>query len=148
MRREGKPVTWILVANSARAILLDDQGADNPLTVIKVFRDPSGRKSASELVTDRPGRGQSPTGTGAALAPHTSPHRNAQEHFAAHLATILADSRVRDMFSRLVVVAANPFYGVLLSHLDPHVRKMVSRTVERDFCDVPLTELRERLAAA
>ncbi len=118
-----KASTWILLANSARATILQDQGADKPLTVIRDMRHPESRKHARDLVTDRPSRSQSPTGSSAALAPHTDPHRNSLEHFAAEISKWLDGSRRHNQFSHLIVVASNPFHGVLLSQLNSQVKK-------------------------
>lgn len=148
MGNKDKPGTWIILANSARAILVEDRGADSALIVVHVFRNPAGRMNAAGLVTDQPSRAQSPTGTGTSLAPRTDPHRNARDHFAAELAKLLAESQRRGEFSKLVVAASNPFFGILLHHLHPHVKKVVARTIERDFINVPLNRLRERLAEA
>ena len=147
MRSKENSGNWILVANSARAIIIDDRGADAPLTVLQVLRHPEGRKSAAELVTDQPGRGQSSTGRGATLAPRTDPHRGSQAQFAAEIAKTLEESHGAKQFSGLIVAASSPFYGVLLEHLSPQVKKAIVRKIERDLSDLPLYQLREKLVA-
>ncbi|MEO8101850.1 MAG: host attachment protein [Betaproteobacteria bacterium] len=154
MRSTENVVTWIVVANSARAVVVSDQGAQGdqgapaPLMVVQVIRHPEGRKGTGEIVTDRSGRGQSPTGTGTTLAPRTDRRQTSREKFAQELARLLEEARCAKRFVRLVVVASNPFYGVLLDHLGPQVRKCVIRTIERDLSSYPLNQLRNRLEAA
>jgi len=147
MRSKENPRNWILVANSARAIIIDDKGAEAPLTVLQVLRHPDGRKNAAELVTDQPGRGQSSSGRSAPLAPRTDPHRGSQAQFAAEIAKALDDSLGAKQFSGLIVAASSPFYGVLLEHLSPQVRKAIIRKIERDLSDLPLFQLRDKLLA-
>lgn len=137
--------TWILIANSAKARILEDSGDRNPLKLIREFNNPAGRARAADLVTGQSGRAQNSTGQRASLAPRTDPRRNAQRHFAQALVDALDNGRRHNAFDKLIIASASPFLGMLLEECDEQLRHGIRKSIPRNLCDLPLDKVREAI---
>lgn len=135
--------TWILVASSAKAKILEDKGDKQPLKVIRLIENPAGRANAAALVTDRPSRSRSSVGERSALAPRIGPHRNVQEHFARVLIDAVDAGHRRNAFGNLIIASSRPFLGILLEECGEHLRRALRKRVPRSLYDLPLDEVRE-----
>ncbi len=141
---------WLVVANSARARVLEETGEPGSYTHVADLVHPESRQKGSELGDDRPGHIQSgPHGTGSSeYQPRTGVHLREQEHFAQELAERLNAGVAAGQCAGLVLVASNPFLGHLKSRLSESARKAVLRTVPSDYTTLGDAELAQRLAAA
>jgi protein required for attachment to host cells len=137
--------TWILLANSTHARLIDDPGPGKPLTVLREFEHPEGRAKGLELVTDRPSRNAQGGNDSAMYTQRTDPRRAEREHFAHELTEVLDEGRRRGDYAHLVLVASNPFLGMLTSELDDSAKAMVTQTVPHDYLMMPLEDLKPKL---
>ncbi len=132
--------TWILVANGSQARLYANHGVKKGLNLVKEFSHPESREKASDLVSDQQGSfmGQG-NGRGSFIA--LDPKENEMEHFALELAKELEDGRTHNHYSRLILVSSPHFLGLLKARTSPHVRDMVSDTVEKDYVRATEKEL-------
>jgi protein required for attachment to host cells len=135
---------WIVIANSARAIVVKENGEEGSLTVVRLLRQDEARMSSGSD-EDRDKRAP----VSAARSPlerRIDPQRNLREHFAMQVAKFLDEGLAHRECAGVILVAANPFYGALRKHMSARLEKAIVRTVERDFTAVPLNRLRDRLA--
>ncbi len=139
--------TWIVLANSSKATIIDDPAGGNPLGVVEELSAPEGRAKSSELVSDQPNRVQDASGTRAALAPRPDPRRNAQEHFARAIAALLEAARRKDMFGSLVLASSEPFLGILLKECGEQLHRLLRKHVPHDLSDLALRDLRAAINA-
>jgi protein required for attachment to host cells len=139
--------TWILVANSAKARILEDSGEQNPLKLVREIDNPDGRAHAADLVTSPAGRSQNSTGQHASLASHTDPHRNTQQRFAHELIELLDAGRRSNSFDGLIIASSSPFLGMLLDECGEQLRHDLRRSIARNLCDLPLDKVREAIGA-
>lgn len=139
--------TWIVLANSSKATIIDDPTGGHPLGVVEEISAPEGRAKSSELVSDQPNRVQDASGERAALAPRIDPRRNAQEHFAREIATFLETARRKNMFGSLVLASSEPFLGILLKECGEQLHRLVRKHVPHDLADIPLRDLRDAISA-
>lgn len=139
--------TWILIANSAKAKIVEDRDGKGPMAVIREIENPDGRTNAAGLVSDRPSRPQSSTGERSALAPRIDPHRNVQQHFAHKLIDVLDAGRRNNAFGNLVIASSRPFLGILLDQCDEQLRHVLRKSIPRNLCDLPLEDVREAIDA-
>jgi protein required for attachment to host cells len=98
---------------------------------VSEFNHPQSREKRMDLTSDRPGRVDG-KGHGA-FVQQTDPKKNEADHFALEVARSLERGRVNNDYARLILVASNPFMGLLKNRLDSHVMEMVSETIEKDY---------------
>jgi protein required for attachment to host cells len=138
---------WWVVANASRARILEAQG-DGFVHVADLVH-PQSRQKGIELGSDRPGHvpGKAAHGTGSsALDARTDPHTREHEHFAREVAAAVDDGLAAGRCAGLVLVASNPFLGLLKQHLGEAAQKALLRTVAADYTALDERELARRLA--
>ncbi len=142
---------WWLVANASRARILELEEGDAFVDVCDLVH-PQSRQKGSELGLDRAGRvpGKQAHGTGsAALDPRLDPREreHEHEHFAREVAAALNDGVSAGRCAGLVLVASNPFLGLVKQHLSEQAHKALLRTVVADYTMLGDREVARRLSA-
>lgn len=137
------PTTWILVANSAQAHILERRSRREPLRIVSEFRNEDARAHEGDLVTDggaavmqRMGKGQQR---------HTEPEVSTREHrnelFAADLADTLQKGRAAGDYEELVLVAAPAFLGKLRDKIDNTTMRCVTSEIDKNLSHLAPSEL-------
>jgi protein required for attachment to host cells len=142
--------SWIVLANAARARILERDPADGALAELTDFVHPQSRQKASELASDRPGHAQKahgdPAKVSTAFEPRTDLRRKEHEEFARQLAQHLDDAVAQRRCTSLVLIASNPFLGELRSHLGSATQKALALAVPTDLTSVAVPELTRRVS--
>jgi protein required for attachment to host cells len=150
-------MTWILVADGARARVLANEGPGKGL-VDAFDRDFVGAHDLMrELVSDKPARGQeSATSAGRAqdntssarhaVEAKTEWHRFEKQQFARRMADILERAAVANLYDRLVLVAPPQALGDLRSELGSHAQKRVMGEMDKDLTHVAIHDLPPHLS--
>lgn len=140
---------WLVVANAARARVLEMSDNGDSYVHVADLVHPESRQKAAELGGEKAGHITSGKhGTGSAeYRPRTDIHEREHEHFARELAHVLNAGLATGRCAGLVLVASNPFLGELKEHLDTQARQRVLRTVPSDYTSLDERELAQRLAA-
>jgi protein required for attachment to host cells len=142
-----KPIrTWVLIADGARARVLESHGLGQGLIANDrlVFEGDHG--ATHDLVSDREGRSYSSRGPGrSAIDARTDPHRELKRSFAHHLADVLAHELDENAYDRLIIVAAPVTLGDLRSALPQKVAARVSAEVAKDLTKLPNDEVSRHL---
>ena len=142
-----KPIiTWILIADSARARLFFNDGPGHGVKLVsdEVIRGLN--LPDREIMSDRPGRAFDSVGAGRhAKEPKTDPRKVEKRSFAHELAAMLDDGLKQGKFERLVLVAPPGELGFLRAELSPGVRKRVSAELNKDLTGVPPSEVPDHL---
>jgi protein required for attachment to host cells len=146
-RRRTAMKNWLVVANAARARVLEE--GDKPGAYIHRadLVHPQSRLKGIELGGDRPGHVVR-TGHGlgsTAYAPHTDSREREHDRFAQELAEMLNHGIAAGQCAGLVLVASNPFLGHLKAHLGEQAHKAILRTVPADYTALRDDELAPRL---
>lgn len=140
---------WYVVADAGRARVLERTDAADDWADVADLVHPGSRLKAAALAADRPGHiegvGQG-TG-GAAYSPRTEPRQHEHEAFAREIAAIVDAAIVEGRCDTLVVVASNPFLGVLRRALGDRTRARVRATAAHDWTTLPDAELVGKLDA-
>lgn len=141
-----KIVTWILVADGARARVLANEGPGKGLSDA-LDRDFVGVNLLTrEAVSDRPGRTQeSATTARHAMEPRTDWHRFEKNQFAKRMAEILDEAAQRKAFDRLILIAPPQALGDLRAALGRHAAGKVTAELDKDLTHVALHDLPEHL---
>jgi len=136
--------TWVLVADSASALLYEQRGKAD-VKLHKTFSHPESQKKGTELASDRPGHNQSKGDGHGAYVDSTSPKEYEADRFAHELANTLEQGRTKNKYSDLVLVAGPQFYGLLNKHLNKHVTAMISQHIDKGLTNIPEHERVSRL---
>ncbi len=136
------PVTWILIADGARARLLVNEGIGKGLKPALDQEFIGTRLPSREIASDRQGRTFDSAGQGRhAMERPTDPHRYAKQSFAHEIAQILDSARKREAFDRLVVVAPPEALGDLRAEFSEPLRRMITAELQKDLTKAALSEL-------
>jgi protein required for attachment to host cells len=143
------PITWILVAHRAGAILFAQSGKVQPLRLIETIEHPEGRLRNRDIDADTGGRSfDSLGGQRHTLTAHESPVDHVADGFVKVLAEKLRRGRIDGHCQHIVLVAGARLLGKLRDALDSPTAKLVTQNVIKDFGDLPEQEVIEALDKA
>ena len=138
--------TWVLIADGARARILQQLGPGRDLTAIDGMVFHGDHAATHDLVSDREGRSFSSHGSGrSAYEPHADPHRDLKTKFAHQLAEVLAHGLKHNAYDRLVIVAAPATLGDLRTAISEHVRAKIVGELAQDLTNTPNGEVATHL---
>lgn len=147
-----KAVTWVVLADGARARVVAKEGPGAELKPVCEEEEAQAMLPAREIEADRPGRTFDSGGRGDAAAygrhayePPTDPRRKQQTDFLKAVAELLEDAANKGSFDRLVLVAPPKALGDLRASLSKNVTRMVAEEIAKDLVNVPIHDLPERL---
>ena len=140
--------TWILVADSEKALFLrNETDAQNPNFVI-VEKDEQENPATSDQGTDKPGRMPDTGVQQRSGMEDTDWHRLAKERFARDLSDRLYELAHRGSFDRIVLVAAPRILGALRDGLHKEVRDRVVGEVDSNLTREPIDAIERHVAKA
>jgi protein required for attachment to host cells len=138
--------TWVLIADGARARILENNGPGRGLHAVDGFEFTSDHSATHDLVSDQQGRSFSSHGPGrSAIASHSDPHRELKTKFAHRLAGVLLQALSQKSFDHLVIVAAPVTLGDLRAAISASVRTTIIGEVPQDLTKLPNNEVGEHL---
>ena len=138
--------TWIVVADGARARILEQAAWRQPLELVEDLEDEAARRRPREIESDDRGRVFDRGGPGRhAMETPTDPQRHEKERFAKQLAGRLNQAAHGGRFDRLVLVAAAQMLGDLRRELDKGAADRVSHELAKDLTAVSIHELPRHL---
>jgi protein required for attachment to host cells len=144
-----RKVTWVLVADGARARLLTRSAKTEPLVPALDHEFIGSNIPSREIDADRPGRSFDSAGEGRhAMEPPTDPKRKRKADFARELAALLDAEAKRGSFDRLVVVAPPQALGDLRAEFSEAVQGLIVEEINKDLVEAPVEELAARLDEA
>jgi protein required for attachment to host cells len=134
--------TWILIADGARARILENDGPGKGLHEVAGMVFQGDHSSTHEIMSDREGRSHTSVGPGrSAIEAHSDPHRELKKKFAHQLADTLAHGLQQKAYDRLVIVAAPSALGDLRAALSDQVRAKVTGEIAKDLTKTPDREV-------
>lgn len=159
------PITWVLVADAKTAqiylptltehrIPLDGNGKRQHAEMRQewelapILAKPLTAESAQdyEMGRNRLGRVfESFSSTRHMASPHIDVHKEIRQHFAARIASFLANAKMGKAFDRLVLVAPPEMLGEIDAMLDDNICRKLKYKVAKMFAGFNAAELAERL---
>ena len=140
--------TWVLIADGARARLLENTGPGHGLEPVEGMTFDGDHSATHDLVTKREGRGHNSVGAGRyAVASHSDPHRELKVKFAQALADVLAGGLDRKAYDRLVIAASPVTLGDLRAATSAGVRARVTGEIAHDLTRIPNREVAGHLTS-
>jgi protein required for attachment to host cells len=138
--------TWIVVADSSRARIFERQGREAQLHEIEDMVNPAGRSQSHELGSDESGRFYGKAGTqGNTADPAVSPVEHQNQLFAHSVAQRLEQARNAHCYSRLSLLAAPKFLGLLRANLSKEAQQLVCQELDKDVSAMPTPQLQDYL---
>ena len=144
---------WLVIANAARARVLEDPGTQSgrqrAYVHVADLVHPQSRQKGQDLAEERPGHVQR-LGfglSGTAYAAHTDPREREHDRFAREVAQLLDAGVAAHRCAGLVLVASSPFLGHLKARLGAQSKKTLLRTIDADYTALDDRELARKLAA-
>ena len=140
--------TWVLVADGAKALLLENIG-DADLPVLDLRRlDAQDNPPTRDQGTARPGRASGTPGPRRSAVQDTDWHQLAEDRFAQDLAMMLRKRADAGRFDRLIVVAAPKVLGELRKSIHRVVADRIVADLALDLTNHPVDEMAALIAAA
>ncbi|HKP23206.1 MAG TPA: host attachment protein [Dongiaceae bacterium] len=143
-----KTVTYILVADGARARLYSNHGVGKGLQAVSGATHKADlHHHDRDILTDKPGRAFSSIGNGrSAMEPQTDWHRFEKHKFAREMAKVLDAAAANKAFDRLILIAPPATLGDLRTELGDATRKLVSAELAKDLTRHAEQELPQHLS--
>lgn len=142
-----KKITWIVVADGARARFLRSEGWGHGLTQALDQAMVADNRPSQEIGSDRPGRAFSPAnGQSSSMEPKVDWHRFEKAQFAKEVAKAVEKAAIAGEFDRLVLVAPPQALGDLRAAMGSHAQGKIVAELGKDLTHMPLHELEPRLA--
>ena len=141
-----KTVTWVLVADAARARILRNEGPGRGIEreVVQEFAQeiPPGR----EIMADRPGRGFESANPGRhAKEPSSDPREVEALRFLREVVAYLEKANNTRAFDRLVLVAPPAALGTLRAQVSKPLAAKVTGELNKDLTHVPVHDMAKHL---
>lgn len=127
-----KKTHYILVADSGAAKIFRTDDMQS-LELAHELSHPAGRKTRTELNSDRPGVQRNSIGGAHGLGGDKDPHQHEREQFARELCHLLQREHGAGNFADLMIAAPPHFLGDLRQHLSDGCLKVLGKTVHKDL---------------
>ncbi len=138
--------TWILIANGARARVLEHAGRGARLSPVKNMDFSSETLSVSQIMADKAGRAFSSVGKSrSAMEQKTNPVDKREADFIKLVAQKINEKFCNKRFDRLVIFAAPHAMGDLRKMLSEEVKFTIIAEVAKDLTKVPNDEIIKHL---
>ena len=140
-------VTWVLLADGARARVLSNTGPGRGLSAIENFSFQAPTPPNRELDTDRPGRTfQSHGARRHALGDNVTAQQQAESAFLGTVVDALASAHEKGSFARLILVASPRALGTLRKQLPKSLASLVTGELAKDLVSLPDHQITGHLA--
>lgn len=137
---------WILVANKARAVVVEQRARGERPSIVATIEHPEGRLLDSELKSDRPGQTFDSRGVARnAMQSKESPVKHETRVYVRKLVRTLDKAAAKERFNELELVCPSELLGELRAALSPSIAERVTRETTRDIAKWTNAEI---LAAA
>lgn len=138
--------TWVVAADSSRARILACETRKGVLEEVQALVRPESRLHGQELQTDGPGRTFDSGGQGRhAMEPKVDAKHQEAIRFAKDVCDTLSAAHGQGRFSKLYIVAAPAFLGLLRDGLHGPVHQAIAGEVAKNMASHGLDEIRGHL---
>lgn len=138
-------ITWFLVSDASRAKLFEEKAGK--FKELEDMVHVESARHAGDLISDSRGRRGEGGGSRPGLSAATEVKEAEAQKFARRQAGVLKRGLNENRFGSLVIIAPPHHLGLLRQALDPEVGKRVTGSFHRDYINLPLRELVQRLGA-
>ncbi|MFT5644092.1 MAG: protein required for attachment to host cells [Janthinobacterium sp.] len=133
--------TWIIVADSSRARVFEQQEHDKHLHEIEDMVNPGARSAGLRKDDDGKLHDKSEPSRGHVVLPPTSLPSHENDVFARSIGQYLDQGRNAHRYDRLRLIAAPKFLGLIRGNLNKEVQKMVEQELPKDISMLSLHQI-------
>lgn len=137
--------TWILVADGARARIVENNGPGKGLEPALNYEFAASHAPTRDIGADKPGRGKG-GGSHHVMDPKVNWHNFEKHLFADSMAKVLEKANNDHVFGALVLVAPAKVMGELRKKLSSGVKDKITAELGKDLTHLSLHELGQHLA--
>jgi len=138
--------TWIVLAESSRARILEAVSPASPLQEVATLEHPEGRAHESDLTSDLPGSRVGSAGASRrGMAQATSPKQEQAVVFAREIARRLDSDLMDGRYHRLILAAAPKFLGHLRNELSTMTSGVVAFEYAKNWLHDDAQTIRDHL---
>lgn len=138
--------TWIVVADEAKARILSMSKLTEPLVEFKTSTSSEAKMLDQELVSDKSGTSYDGSGQGRHSMGERHEHKEQYGiRFAKEIGDYLEENRQTNTYSKLIIIAAPRFLGVLRKVLTKGVLELITLEVDKDLTMMDSQVIREYL---
>ncbi|WP_455206495.1 host attachment protein [Kaarinaea lacus] len=138
--------TLVMVADASRARFFSADTARGELTEIDSMVHPESKLHPYEMASDKPGRTSNRNGQGVnSLDTEVNPKRQEAIRFAKEVSNRLDRVRQQGTYSKLYVVAAPTFLGMLRTNMHAETKKMITNEINKDLTALSVSDIRSHL---
>jgi protein required for attachment to host cells len=146
--REVIGITWVVVADAAKAYIYSRPTRRGSLELVQVFSEPAARSAEHDLVSDSPGRTFDSLGSARhAKQPEHTAKQNLRTSFARQIADFIESGRTANRFADLVIVAAPALLGELRTHFDAPLLQIIRAEIPKHMTAATPAEITAAIAA-
>lgn len=138
-------LTWILVADNARARIFTASTPSSALEEIEGLVHTEGRLRDYDMTTDLPGRIKNADGSGHAFEQATDPKKHEADNFARHVAQHVEAGHNSNKFEQLLIIAEPTFLGLVRKHLPDHIKTHVCFELDKNLTMQSIVDIRNHL---
>ncbi|MGB5736885.1 MAG: host attachment protein [Thiohalocapsa sp.] len=124
---------WVIAADNSRARFFTADKSRSPLREVRDLVDPRARLHAGDLVTDREGRDRRAGSPIHGVGSDSGVKEESADRFAQQICSELDSARINGAFSKLYIVAAPAFLGMLRKHQTAPLRALVAGEVDKNL---------------
>lgn len=125
---------WVLAADNSRARFFTAEKPASPLTETKDLTYPEARLHEGDLVSDKTGRDRNPsTGSAHGVGADASHKQEGADRFALSVCEELDAARLAGAFSKLYILAAPAFLGLLRKHQSDGLKQAIVAEFDKNL---------------
>ncbi len=139
--------TWILVADSSRARFFGAASSASPLTEFETLTHLEGRQHEQKMTSDLAGSQAGSDGRHHGIGGETDPKKYQAIEFARTISHYLEESRNKNIYTQLIIIAAPAFLGLLREHMTSETAHMVTFELDKNLVQHSAEDIRQHLPA-
>ncbi len=136
----------VVIADAGRARIFSTKRLGAALEPLSDMSNPQSKVLEQQLISDRHGHGNSPSGTGHSVSDRGELKDQESHHFAHGVARQLQENHRDNHFDRLYLVAAPRFLGHLRQELSPELQGLVQGEFAKDLSLMSEADIQRHLS--
>lgn len=128
---ESKHITWMVIFDSTRCRVYDYNKSQ--LMLIKEIEHSENKLRDIDITSDKPGRYETGTHAHGTFSQESDPREIQIEHFSREISNILEHGRNHHAYEKLIVIASPHMHGLLLNHINKHVKDLIAHNIEKNL---------------
>jgi len=132
---------WVINSNSNTYRIYEYNKHQGKLNLLKEIQHPENKLHKIDMVSDRSGRYKSNGGAHGAYEFPSDPKEIKYDDFMRDLARELNHERNKNSYDKLIIIAPAHVNGLLMQHIDKHVKDLVICNMNKDLIHMADHEL-------